>query len=66
MNHLTGPSMVKNAQKKIEELQKFMTETRAGASVKDKDIEDVKVLIGVKDSMETIFNSEAETTLFLD
>lgn len=58
--------MVKNAQKKIEELQKFMTETKAGATVKDKDIDDVKVLIGVKDSMEVIFNNDEDTTLFLD
>ena len=58
--------MVKNAQRKIEELQKFMTETKAGATVKDKDVDDVKVLIGVKDSMEVIFNKNDETTLYLD
>ena len=58
--------MVKNAQRKIEELQKFMTETKAGASVKDKDIDDVKVLISVKDSMEVIFNTDEDNTLFLD
>ena len=43
-----------------------MTETKAGATVKDKDIDDVKVLIGVKDSMESIFNNDADTTLYLD
>ena len=43
-----------------------MTETKAGATVKDKDIDDVKVLIGVKDSMEVIFNNDESTTLYLD
>ena len=66
MNHLTGPSLVKNAQKKIEDLQRFMKETGAGASVKDKDIDDVKVLISVKDNMETIFLKNDEITLTLD
>ena len=49
-----------------QELQKFMKETQAGASVKDKDIDDVKVLIGVKDSMESIFLQNDQTTLILD
>ena len=66
VNHLTGPSLVKNAQRQIEELQKFMKETQAGATVKDKDIDDVKVLIGVKDSMESIFLKNDQTTLVLD
>ena len=43
-----------------------MKETQAGASVKDKDIDDVKVLIGVKDSMESIFLQNDQTTLVLD
>jgi hypothetical protein len=34
--------------------------------VKDKDIDDVKVLIGVKDSMESIFLKNDKTTLVLD
>ena len=66
VNHLTGPALVKNAQKKIEDLQRFMKETSAGASVKDKDIDDVKVLISVKDNMETIFLKNEEVTLTLD
>jgi hypothetical protein len=43
-----------------------MKETGAGASVKDKDIDDVKVLISVKDNMETIFLKNDEVTLTLD
>lgn len=43
-----------------------MKETGAGASVKDKDIDDVKVLISVKDNMETIFLKNDEITLTLD
>ena len=43
-----------------------MKDTQAGATVRDKDIDDVKVLIGVKDSMESIFLKNDETTLILD
>ena len=43
-----------------------MKETQAGCTIKDKDIDDVKTLIGVKDSMESIFLKNDETTLILD
>ena len=43
-----------------------MKDTGAGASVRDKDIDDVKVLISVKDNMETIFLKNDEVTLTLD
>ena len=48
--------MVKNAQKRIEQLSSFMKETQAGATVKDKDLSDVKQLISVKDKMELIYS----------
>ena len=56
VNHLTGPAMVKNVQKKIETMQAFMKETQQGATIKDKDLSDVKTLIGVKDCMEVVYN----------
>jgi hypothetical protein len=48
--------MVKNAQKKIEMMQAFMKDTQAGATLKDKDLTDVKTLISVKDCMEVVYN----------
>ena len=48
--------MVKNVQKKIETMQAFMKETQQGATIKDKDLSDVKTLIGVKDCMEVVYN----------
>ena len=56
MNHLIGPGMPKQVAKQIETLQEFMKSTSAGASVKDKDLADVKVLIGVKDNVEAVNN----------
>jgi len=66
VNQLTGPSLFKNAQKKIEAMQGFMKETQQGATIKDKDLGDVVTLISVKDSMETIYNKNDATTLILD
>ena len=65
-NHLTGPAMVKNAQKQIEALQSFMKDTSAGAKTSDKDLTDVKTLIGVKDCMEQVFLQKDQKTLLLD
>jgi dynein heavy chain len=65
-NHLTGPAMVKNAQKQIEALQNFMKDTTAGANTKNKDLSDVKSLIGVKDCMEQVFLQKDQKTLLLD
>ena len=65
-NHLTGPAMVKNAQRKIEQLQGFMKETHSGLTLKDKDLTVVKNLIGVKDCMEVVYKQNDQTTLLLD
>jgi len=65
-NTLTGPALVKNAQKQIESLGTFMKETHAGATVKNKDLTDTKTLIGVKDCMEQVYVQNAEKTLLLD
>ena len=43
-----------------------MKETSSGASVKDKDLSDVKTLIGVKDCMEVVYNQKDSTILSLD
>lgn len=66
VNLLTGPAMVKNAQKKIESMQTFLKETHSGASTKDKDLSDVKALISVKDCVEQVYTKNDSTTLNLD
>ena len=65
-NHLTGPAMVKHAQKKIERMQSFMKETHTGASTKNKDLTEVRTLIAVKDSMEVVYTQNDSTMLDLD
>lgn len=43
-----------------------MKETAAGATIKDKDINDVKVLIGVKDKIDEVKAKNDDVTLQLD
>jgi len=43
-----------------------MKDTHSGASLKGKDLNDVKALISVKDNMETVYNKNDETMLALD
>ena len=66
VNTLTGPSLVKNAQAEIMKLQEFMKSTQAGASIKDKDLTEVRELIGVKDCVEQVNIRADETALILD
>ena len=66
VNGLIGPGMPKHVAKQIESLQEFMKSTAAGAQVKDKDLADVKALIGVKDNVEAVQNRGDEVTLQLD
>jgi len=46
-NNLTGPAMIKHVADELGEMAKFIQDTSAGASLKDKNTQDVKVLIGV-------------------
>ena len=66
VNALTGPSLLKAAHKRIESMQGFMKETQQGATVKDKDLTDVRVLLGIKDCMEVVTKQNDKTTLILD
>jgi hypothetical protein len=50
-NHLTGPSLPKYVTKVIEQSQSWMKETSAAAKISDKDLSEIKVLIGVVDSV---------------
>jgi hypothetical protein len=65
-NNLTGPTLTKHITKTIESTQNWMKETAAGATVKDKDISDVKVLIGIKDNVDEIQAKNDQITLKLD
>lgn len=63
MNKLIGPGIQKHVMAQIEQLQEFMKETTAGLNVKDKDLQDVKELIKVKDYYETVNNQGDSITL---
>jgi len=65
-NHLTGPALFKHVQKKIESSQAFMKDTHSGSVVKDKDLSDVKTLIGVKDCVMRVYDENDATMLILD
>jgi dynein heavy chain len=65
-NNLTGPAMGKYIQSGLEEMHSFIVETTKGAQTKDKNINDVKTLIGVKDNVESVFNLNDELVLKLD
>ena len=47
-------------------MQTFLKETTQGAQIKDKDISDVKVLIGIQDKIEDVKVKNDEITLKLD
>ena len=66
MNNVIGPGMPKHVLKQIENLQEYMKSTTSGATVKDKDLSDVKTLIGVKDNVESVQNNGESITLQLD
>ena len=63
MNKLIGPGIQKHVVGQIEELQEFMKETTSGLNVKDKDLQDVKELIKVKDHVETVNTKGDSITL---
>ena len=58
--------MGKYIQTGLEDIHHFITETTKGAQTKDKNIQDVKTLIQVKDNVESVFNLNDEIILKLD
>lgn len=66
VNNLTGPAMGKYIQSGLEDIHHFISETTKGAQTKDKNIQDVKTLISVKDNVESVFNLNDEIVLKLD
>ena len=51
-NTMAGPTMQKVLQKELERLQTQITENKKAIVTKDKDLKDVKVLLGVKGMVE--------------
>lgn len=66
VNNLTGPAMGKFIANELEQIHTFLTETTKGASTKDKNIQDVKTLISVKDAVDSVFVQNDEIVLRLD
>lgn len=65
-NSLTGPMMLKNVQETIAETKSKFEKTSEGAKTGNKDLSDVKVLIGVKDCVEHVQTQAKPITLSLD
>ena len=66
VNGLTGPAMNKYLQNGLEEIHTFISETTKGAQTKEKNLNDTKLLISVKDNVDSVFNLKDEIVLKLD
>lgn len=66
VNNLTGPAMGKYIATELEQIHTFISETSKGGTTKDKNIQDVKTLISVKDSVDSVFTLNDEIVLRLD
>lgn len=66
VNSLTGPAMIKNIQDTIARTKANFEETSEGAKIANKDLSEVKTLIGVKDCVEHVQNQAKPITLSLD
>jgi len=66
VNNLTGPAMGKYIATELEQIHGFIGETSKGASTKDKNIQDVKTLISIKDSVDIVFTQNDDMVLRLD
>jgi hypothetical protein len=66
MNPLIGPSLNKYAIAQIEGLQNFMRETLEGVNITEKDLNDVRTLLNVKDHVEIVTTRNDEIMLQLD
>jgi len=65
-NHLNGPNLPKYVAKTIEATQTWMKETSNNANTKDKNMEDIKVLISVVDSVKQVTDQNDSMMLQLD
>jgi len=54
MNHMFGPCLPKCTSKSIDQVSSWMKETSHAANIKDKNLEDIKVLISVVDAVKQV------------
>jgi hypothetical protein len=66
MNTLSGPSLPKYVARTIDATQTWMKETQSNANTKDKNLEDIKVLISVFDSVGSVMENQETMMLQLD
>jgi dynein heavy chain len=65
-NTMTGGALERHVKAEIQRLQDYMTLTKKDVNTKDKDMKDVKQLLGVKETVEGIVNNSDKTTLSID
>jgi len=66
MNALIGPALQKATISNIEMLQAFMRDTAEGVNVKEKDLTDVRTLLGIKANVEVVTIKNDEIMLQMD
>jgi dynein heavy chain, axonemal len=65
-NQLNGPTLPKYVTKMIEQSQTWMKESSAAANTKDKDLTNIKTLIGVVDAVNAVHERSDQIMLQLD
>jgi dynein heavy chain, axonemal len=66
MNHLNGPALPKHVNRCIEQTQAWMKEMSQSANTKDKNLDEIKVLISVVDSVKSVTDQNETMMLQLD
>lgn len=65
-NQMTGPVMIAHFKDEVNELTELMTSKDKAINLKDKDLKNVKVLLGVKTDVEWIFQESDKIALQID
>jgi dynein heavy chain len=65
-NTMTGGALERHVKAEIQRLQDYMTTSKKECNTKDKDLKDVKQLLGVKETVEGIVANADKTTLTID
>jgi hypothetical protein len=63
---MTGGALERHVKAEIQKLQEYMTNSKKEINTKDKDLKDVKQLLGVKETVEGIVKNSDNTTLCID
>jgi dynein heavy chain len=65
-NTLAGPLMQANFKQQMNDLADYMSKKHKSIATKGKDLQDVPVLLTIKEEVEDVFNNEGKTTLKID